>query len=181
MHQLEQLMYQLSGLFLPPVLIVIVLLFFYSVYILGDFLTQYILRKRNYDQYLDSIMALCGEQDSKINLQPVNGYDLYNFAIKQNNYNEDDLTVFALESLEGVRVVTRIAPMLGLVATMIPMGPALKSLANGNIQGISENLIVAFAAVIFGLIISSITFWVAAVRKRWLAVEMVGLLKKSVG
>jgi len=63
--------------------------------------------------------------------------------------------------------------MLGLIATMIPMGPALKSLSDGNIQGISENLVVAFSAVIFGLVISSITFWIASYKKRWLAIELV--------
>ena len=59
---------------------------------------------------------------------------------------------------------------------MIPMGPALKSLADGNIQGISENLIVAFSAVIFGLIIASITFWIASVKKRWMVEELVALM-----
>jgi biopolymer transport protein ExbB/TolQ len=56
------------------------------------------------------------------------------------------------------------------------MGPALKSLADGNVQGISENLIVAFSAVIFGLVIASITFWIATIKKRWLATELVDLL-----
>jgi biopolymer transport protein ExbB/TolQ len=48
-------------------------------------------------------------------------------------------------------------------------------LADGNVQGISENLIVAFSAVIFGLVIASITFWIASVKKRWLAGELVAL------
>lgn len=106
----------------------------------------------------------------------IKGFDLFNFASKQQSFTEDTLSVYALKNLETLRVVTRIAPMLGLVATMIPMGPALKSLANGNIQGISENLIVAFSAVIFGLLIASVTFWMAAVKKRWIANEMVDLL-----
>jgi len=51
---------------------------------------------------------------------------------------------------------------------MIPMGPALKALANGNVQGISENLVIAFTAVIFALLAASITFWIASIRKQWL-------------
>jgi len=174
MHLLENIMYQISGLFLPPVLIAIVLLFFYSIYVLGDFVTQFYLRRKNKPQFIDNISNW---YNGKTEPKPVRGYDLLNFAIKQQDNTEDTLSVYALKNLEGVRIITRIAPMLGLVATMIPMGPALKSLANGNIQGISENLIVAFSAVIFGLIVSSITFWIAAVRKRWLADEMVLLLK----
>jgi len=60
---------------------------------------------------------------------------------------------------------------------MIPMGPALKSLADGNIQGISDNLVIAFSSVIFGLVIATITFWVATVEKRWLAVELLDCQK----
>jgi hypothetical protein len=41
--------------------------------------------------------------------------------------------------------------MLGLVATMIPMGPALKSLSDGNLAQVSQSLMVAFSAVIPGL------------------------------
>ena len=85
--------------------------------------------------------------------------------------------MFALKQLEVLRVVTRIAPMLGLIATMIPMGPALKALADGNIQGISENLIIAFAAVIWGLVISTLTFWPASVKKRWCAQELINIRK----
>jgi biopolymer transport protein ExbB/TolQ len=62
--------------------------------------------------------------------------------------------------------------MLGLVATMIPMGPALKGLSDGNLARVSDNLTVAFSAVILALIAASITFWVANVRRRWLAEEM---------
>ena len=176
MRLIEDLMYQVSGLFLPPVLILIMLLFLYSIFALGDFLTQYYQRRKNQNTYSESITAWQEKTKKTQNPTNINGFDLFNFASKQQSFTEDTLSVYALKNLETLRVVTRIAPMLGLVATMIPMGPALKSLANGNIQGISENLIVAFSAVIFGLLVASVTFWMAAVKKRWIANEMVDLL-----
>ncbi len=181
MNSLETLMYQVSGFFLTPVLLAIVALFIYTVFVLGDFISQWVIRKRNAIRYLESIDGLKHKYNSNsgipnVKTPKVKGYDLFNFASNQKSYTEDTLSVFALKNLETLRIVTRIAPMLGLVATMIPMGPALKSLANGNIQGISENLVVAFSAVIFGLIIASVTFWMAAVKKRWLADEMVHLM-----
>ena len=176
MHSLENLMYQISGLFLPPVLVVIVILFFYSIFALGDFFTQYFLRKKNEDHYLNTLEFLLQRKPDDQKTRAIKGYDLFNFAIQQKSVTQDSLSVHALKNLESLRVVTRIAPMLGLVATMIPMGPALKSLASGNIQGISENLIVAFSAVIFGLIVASVTFWIATIKKRWLASEMIYIL-----
>lgn len=176
MNALENLMYQVSGLFLTPVLLALVALFFYAIFVLGDFISQWFMRRRNLLRYRDGVNSLNETSNSSKKPGNIRGYDLFNFASVQPAYSEDTLSVFALKNLETLRIVTRIAPMLGLVATMIPMGPALKSLANGNIQGISENLVVAFAAVIFGLITASVTFWMSAVKKRWLADEMVDLL-----
>lgn len=170
--QIEQTMYQLSDLFMAPVLCLIALLFIYSLFASGQFFCQTLQRRRHYKSFLRLLSNKLGN-DREITL---NGYPLAHLANEVPTINQEQLDVAALKELEGVRNVSRLAPMLGLIATMIPMGPALKSLADGNIQGISENLIVAFSAVIFGLIIASITFWIASVKKRWLVEELVALL-----
>jgi hypothetical protein len=79
--------------------------------------------------------------------------------------------------MEGPRIASRVTPLLGLVATMIPMGPALKGLSDGNLAQVSANLTVAFSAVILALIAAAITFWVANVRRRWLAEEMLEITR----
>lgn len=79
--------------------------------------------------------------------------------------------------MEGPRIASRVTPLLGLVATMIPMGPALKGLSDGNLAQVSNNLTVAFSAVILALIAAAITFWVANVRRRWLAEEMLEITR----
>jgi hypothetical protein len=170
--QIEQSMYQLSDFFMAPVLCLIALLFIYSLFASGQFFCQTIQRRRYYKSF---IQLLNGSLGNKRELT-LNGYPMASLANEMPNISQDQLDVAALKELEGVRNVSRIAPMLGLIATMIPMGPALKSLADGNIQGISENLIVAFSAVIFGLIIASITFWIASVKKRWMVEELVALM-----
>lgn len=165
----ESLMAQVSTLLMTPVLLVIVALLVYALYALGRFISQYLVRKKNAARYVASI-------DQKNN-QWLTGYPIHNYFVAHPHASEDELEVIALKQLENLRVVTRIAPMLGLIATMIPMGPALQALADGNIQGISENLIIAFAAVIWGLVISSITFWPASVKKRWCADELINIRK----
>lgn len=162
---IESLMYRISDVLLAPVLIVILLTFVYAWFTFGQFLMQYWQRQRGLPQFLHI----------KNSLQPASiaGYDICTFFAKNPSSQFDTLEVFALKNLEGLRLATRIAPMLGLIATMIPMGPALKSLADGNIQGISDNLVIAFSAVIFGLVAASLTFWAASVKKRWLAEELI--------
>jgi biopolymer transport protein ExbB/TolQ len=69
-----------------------------------------------------------------------------------------------------------VAPMLGLVATMIPMGPALIAVSAGNAQGMAQNLVVAFSAVIIALLSAAITYLVLTIRRRWLLQELNELL-----
>lgn len=191
---LEELMYQVSGIFLGPVLLLLVVLFAYACLASGAFVMQSIQRRQGQRDYKEALTRL---RRCESTVAPA-GFPLLAFAIKKlrdgllenhlptndssnnsdvtrNTVTKDELDVAALKELEGVRAVSRLAPMLGLIATMVPMGPALKSLSNGNIQGISDNLIVAFSAVIFGLVIASITFWIASYQKRWLAVELVDI------
>lgn len=157
-HLLEVFMYQVGQIFLIPTLLAITAMFLYAFYALGAFLLQY-------------------RQRSK---QPISmeaaGYPLLTWAQKQSQASEDDLDVYAHKLLETPRLATRIAPMLGLVATMIPMGPALKGLSDGNLANVSENLAVAFSAVILALIAASITYWIVSVKRRWLAEELAWLL-----
>lgn len=166
-RNLEELMYQMSDFFMAPVLILLAILFGYSLMALGGFFWQAKQRRQNRSNYHEALDQN-GEGDLK-------GYPLVTLKRTNPKVSQDELDVAALEEMEGVRMVSRLAPMLGLIATMVPMGPALKSLADGNVQGISDNLIVAFSAVIFGLVIASITFWIASVKKRWLAAELVAI------
>jgi biopolymer transport protein ExbB/TolQ len=169
---IEQTMYQLSDFFMSPVLCLFALLFIYSLFATGEFFSQTMQRRRHYKSFIKLLNGKLGNKPDLI----LSGYPMASLANELPDISQDQLDVAALKELEGVRNVSRLAPMLGLIATMIPMGPALKSLADGNIQGISENLIVAFSAVIFGLIIASITFWIASVKKRWMVEELVALM-----
>ncbi len=164
-------MYQISELLLTPVLVLIVLLFFFSFYKLGSFFMLWSQRRKSRSQYHQNVL------DEQLIAMP--GYPVFNRFVADPKMTSDELEVFALKQLESLRIVTRVAPMLGLIATMIPMGPALKALGDGNVQGISEHLIVAFSAVIFGLVAASITFWPASVKKRWFAGELTDIARLS--
>lgn len=166
---IEGLMANISDLFMAPVLVAIVILFVYAIYAFGRFVSLWLLRRKNATGYIRSVKQRQTDW--------VAGYPIHNYHVRNPEACQDELEVYALKKLELLRLTTRIAPMLGLIATMIPMGPALRALADGNIQGISENLIVAFAAVIWGLVIATVTFWPASVKKRWFAAELINIRK----
>lgn len=166
---IEQLMADVSELFMAPVILTILVLFIYSLFAVGRFVSQWAIRRQGKISYIRQIKAA--------RPHTIPGFQIHNYFVNNPGASEDELEVFALKKLEMLRLVTRLSPMLGLIATMIPMGPALKALADGNIQSISENLIIAFAAVIWGLVVSTLTFWPASVKKRWFADEMINIRK----
>lgn len=154
----ELLMYQVGQLFLLPVLALVGLLFVYALYALGAFAVQAWQRR---------------------NPNALGAFPLRSHVRRQPDATEDELDLLAHRLLEKERLASRIAPMLGLVGTMIPMGPALRSLADGNLAQVSQSLTVAFSAVILALIAASITYWVSNVRRRWLAEELVALQQEK--
>lgn len=71
------------------------------------------------------------------------------------------------DSLARLSFLTRVGPMLGLLGTLIPLGPALNGLSAGNIQQLSGNLVVAFTATVIGLVVSCLAYGMSLVRRSW--------------
>lgn len=85
------------------------------------------------------------------------------------------------KELEIPRILARIGPMLGLMGTLIPLGPAMIALSQGNIQELATNLITAFATTVLGLIVGGVGYTLFIVRKRWYLEDLsdVGYLAKK--
>lgn len=64
------------------------------------------------------------------------------------------------------RVLTKLGPALGLMGTLIPLGPALVGLATGDLETLAVNLRIAFSTTVVGLAASSIAYVAAACQKR---------------
>lgn len=75
-------------------------------------------------------------------------------------------------ALARLALLTRIGPMLGLMGTLIPLGPALTGLAAGDIQTLSQNLVVAFATTVLGVLIGSLAYGLTVVRRGWYARDL---------
>ncbi len=62
--------------------------------------------------------------------------------------------------------------MLGLMGTLIPMGPALVGLSTGDVSTMAHNMQVAFATTVVGVFIGAIGFITLQVKQRWYADDM---------
>ena len=90
----------------------------------------------------------------------------------------EELELQLVRQVEPVRLLSRLSPMLGLIATMIPLGPALPSVAAGNGQQALAVFSGAFAGVVLALAAASVGLVVYSVRRRWLLAELLAVRKE---
>ena len=83
-----------------------------------------------------------------------------------------DYEIAADKELGQSKLLVKIGPMLGLMGTLIPMGPALVGLATGDIGSMAYNMQVAFATTVVGIVIGAIGFITLQVKQRWVADDM---------
>lgn len=147
-NSLESLLYQLSSVFLWPALLLIITALCYTLFSTGRLMTDSWLRHR-------------GKLRGQLSLYA-----------KNSGCTGDDLELWIIRRLELLRLTSRITPLLGLVATLIPMGPALLALSENNTAAVGQNMVVAFAGVTLALIAASLSFMVLSIRRRWLLEEL---------
>lgn len=81
--------------------------------------------------------------------------------------NAEAVTHLARHRLERADFLARIPPMLGLMATIIPLGPGLAALGQGQPAQLATAVTTAFDATVLGLIAGIIGLIVGKVRRRW--------------
>lgn len=74
---------------------------------------------------------------------------------------------YALRRLERVDLLARSGPILGLMGTLIPLGPGLAALSSGNIAILATAMTVAFDTTVIGLLIGLIAYVIGRIRRRW--------------
>lgn len=77
--------------------------------------------------------------------------------------------------LSKFQVLLRVGPMLGLVGTLIPLGPALQSVASSDLASAGRNLSIAFTSTIFGIIIASVAYALHRLHRNWFERDLLDL------
>lgn len=73
---------------------------------------------------------------------------------------------------QSQEAMAKVGPMLGLMRTLIRLGPALIGLSSGDLQTLAANLIVAFATTVVGLASGGIGFVAAQSQARWFTEDL---------
>ncbi|MBB2485063.1 hypothetical protein H5407_07450 [Mitsuaria sp. WAJ17] len=139
---------QITQALLWPVLILVALGFVYALWTVGVTLMDALLRRRGR-------RLLQPDADSL-----------------------EQLELQVLRQLEPTRLLGRVCPLLGLIATMVPLGPALQQVAAGQGHQALAVFGSAFSGVVLAMTAAAIALVVYSVRRRWLLAELLDIKKE---
>lgn len=186
MNYISDILYWISTGLLVPVIVLLIILFGRSLLLIGSFFSQYmtirkteaILRKEFDNLNYNDISSL-QERIPKIKTSLVTLYIHKILEIRDSIPHVErllaDFEIAADKDLAVSKTLTKMGPMLGLMGTLIPMGPALVGLSTGDISSMAYNMQVAFATTVVGLFASAIGFITQQVKQRWYLQDMTNL------
>jgi biopolymer transport protein ExbB/TolQ len=168
---------------LVPVIVLLILFFVRALLMMGGFFGQYLTVKRVNVRLNEKIKSLDADGlDEFCGSLPVKGASLVEDYLRQviaSRGNEARIELLVSEyeieadkQLSTSKVMTKMGPILGLMGTLIPMGPALVGLSTGDIASMAYNMQVAFATTVVGMVISAIGFVTQQFKERWLVRDM---------
>ena len=169
-----------------PVIVFLLLFALYAVITVGGLISEYSSRKKVPVRLIkDLIFAISRTKDiSEIetivkNAQiPKNQKRVLVNIARSSELKKDSREAFAEKLIENEEdiiekklqttdIITKIGPTLGLMGTLIPMGPGLAALGSGDVTTLSNAIIVAFDTTVVGIGAGAVAYVVSKIRRRW--------------
>jgi len=189
-------MHAISQSLLTPVMVVLAIFFIYALINLGILLSEYYRRRKlNYDvkkiipQLLDAKNRKNSDEISRIINEgqlPLSHKEVLKTLAESSNQSPEfreslalkmveDEGIYAAKRLERTDIIAKISPAVGLMGTLIPLGPGLTALGEGDIQSLANHLLTAFDAAVLGMAAAAIAFTISKIRRRWYEEEISNL------
>jgi biopolymer transport protein ExbB/TolQ len=169
-----------------PVIIFLLLFAITAIVLLGSLIKEYLNRKKVSSVEMKHVIkdlshANTGEEMSNIivgaDIPESQKRDLIEL-IESSDLDDESRTALAKKLVDSREkaftkrlgwsdVITRIGPTLGLMGTLIPMGPGLAALGSGDIVTLSNAIIVAFDTTVVGIGAGALAYVISKIRRRW--------------
>lgn len=186
MNIISDILYWISTGLLVPDIVLLIVLFGSALLLVGSFYGQYLsIRKteallRNELNALTpaTVMELADklpEKSSSLVISYIRQVLQAHESPAQIQRLLANFEIAADKDLAISKTLTKLGPILGLMGTLIPMGPALAGLASGDIASMVYNMQIAFATTVVGLVAGAVGFLTQQVKQRWYLQDMTNL------
>lgn len=175
--RLVEMLFVVTGVLLPPVLVVLVAMTGATLWTLGGVAREALDRRRAGPAWRRFLAEQKdgGEVVDRFVRLPLVGdparFQAWFRAVDRPGIGArkclDDIEIDMARRLSWLSFATRVGPMLGLVGTLLPLGPALRGLASDDLGSLAQNLEIAFTSTVFGLLIGGLAYAAGVLRRNW--------------
>lgn len=186
MTYISDFLFWISTGLLVPVIILLLIFFGRSLVLIGTFFgryinvrkMQYVVKKEFETLSIDNIEGL-EERLPKNDSSLLMVYAHRILEVKDSRVHIERLLaqyeVEADKDMGVSKTLSKLGPVLGLMGTLIPMGPALVGLSTGDIASMAYNMQVAFATTVVGLFSGAVGVVTLQVKRRWYMQDIIQL------
>jgi biopolymer transport protein ExbB/TolQ len=186
MEYVSNLMFWISNGLLIPVIVGLLFFFCKAIFMLGGLFNLYLqrnkqekslqtclneLNKENISDFRTTLEKVPQTQFAKTALLLLDEHD--SEAHRSRHISEFEIQ--ADKMIGKSKVLVKFGPILGLMGTLIPMGPALVGLSTGDIDSMAYNMQVAFATTVLGLFTGAAGFLLTQIQQRWNTIDLINL------
>lgn len=175
METLYQVLNLIATSLLIPTIVILIILFIKTLLLIGSFFGNYADRakfKKNIKPLLKDVENNKSDISFKENERHILSQYLKNMQDEKWKGLKAERLLSNMQldykkQLEPSKILMKSGPMLGLMGTLIPMGPALAGLAAGDISSMALNMQLAFSTTVLGIFIGLVSFIILEIKKRW--------------
>lgn len=185
MKYVSNVLFWISNGLLVPVIVGLLYFFVNSILLLGIFFNQYLTHSKQTKLLKKTLDSLRADDMEKLKVEagklPQSNFTGFLCNIVEapskaySNRMLADYEVRADAELGKYKLLTKFGPILGLMGTLIPMGPALAGLATGDVASMAYNMQIAFATTVVGLFVGAIGYVLLQIKQRWFVAELADL------
>jgi len=185
MKYVSNVLFWISNGLLVPVIVGLLYFFVNSILLLGIFFNQYLthskqtkLLKKTLDSLRADDMEKLTVEAGKLPQSNFTGFLCNIIEAPSKAYSNRLLADYEVRSdaeLGKYKLLTKFGPILGLMGTLIPMGPALAGLATGDVASMAYNMQIAFATTVVGLFVGAIGYVLLQIKQRWFVADLADL------
>lgn len=186
MNIISDILYWISTGLLVPDIVLLIVLFGRALLLVGSFYGQYLSIRKTEALLRNELNALTPatvmelaeklpEKSSSLVISYIRQVLQAHESPAQIQRLLANFEIAADKDLAISKTLTKLGPILGLMGTLIPMGPALAGLASGDIASMAYNMQIAFATTVVGLVAGAVGFLTQQVKQRWYLQDMTNL------
>lgn len=185
MYGVNDVLHAVSQALLVPAEVVLVALLILTVVSIGSVVVEALTERRHFKENtphdVNAIHAAPYDQVSEV-IEHTSLLRAQKDAllVVARNMGLPDGELFSLANVEIARVndgrqrtvhqtelVTKAGPMMGLICTLIPLGPGIVAMGQGQVDLLSSSLLIAFDGTVAGLVSAVVAMVITMIRKRW--------------